>query len=273
MAENKKSKSKSSGHLIAPTVVAIGGIDPSAGAGLFMDQLAIRHTGCDFAGICATLTLQNGIEFLQSNPQPAPDVENALRLLQQTKSIAAIKTGALGTAEIIEVICRFVSAHPHIRLIVDPVLKSTTGGALMRGDSEDAYVRRLLSFATLITPNRLEAERLSGMAIRNIPEMETAARRLIDQGARGVLIKGGHLDSIDAIDILALPDQPVVHLVSERLAIGEVRGTGCALASLIAGRIALGDSMVYGVKKARNTLLGAMKSAHFPATGPGILHF
>ena len=257
-----------------PVVAAVGGIDPSAGAGLFIDQMAIQSTGCHFAGICATLTIQDGRGFIKSTPQPPVDIEKTLELLHRNTPFSAIKTGALGDIGIIDVLCQFKARHPAVTLVVDPVLRSTTGGDLLAENSESVFRTKLFPVADLITPNIPEAAAIAGMRIASVPDMETAAQTLIEMGAGSVLLKGGHLlVGSHAVDILARKDLPVVHLQSPRLNVGEVRGTGCALASLIASQIALGESIENGVEKARRTLVAAMRNARFPNTGPGILRF
>ena len=266
---------------IPPVVAAIGGIDPSGGAGLFVDQLAVRSTGCDFVGICSTVTIQNGVAFLKSTPQPASDVAAALDLIHEHKPIAALKTGALGHPDIVDEVCRFAARHPEIPVIVDPVLKSTTGGTLLSETDAISSFKKLMSRATLITPNLHEAAALTDVSVETVAHMEIAAARLLDMGARGVLLKGGHLcpssnvdDADDAIvDVLAQAGNGVIRMTSRRLNIGEVRGTGCALASLIAGQIALGESIENGVEKARRALLTAMRNARFPKKGPGQMWF
>ncbi|MBN2527063.1 MAG: hydroxymethylpyrimidine/phosphomethylpyrimidine kinase [Deltaproteobacteria bacterium] len=262
-----------SSDMYPPLVTAVGGLDPSGGAGLFADQRAILSTGCHFAGICATLTIQNGIRFVQSTPLPPADIENTLSLIHAHRPISTIKTGALGSAGAIEAVCRFASQHTDIPLIVDPVFKSTTGGNLLNKYGEEALKKILIHTATLITPNLQEAAALCGQSIRNVAEMEAAAKQILALGAANVLIKGGHLEGGDAVDVLALADGEIIRLVSTRLNTGEVRGTGCALASLIAGQIALGEPMVSAVERAKQALFAGMKNAWFPATGPGILQF
>ncbi len=257
-----------------PVVTAVGGIDPSGGAGLFIDQMAIQSMGCHFTGICATLTIQNGARFVQATPQPPADIKTTLTLLHESTPLSAIKTGALGDAGAVDVICDFKARHPHVFLIADPVVKSTTGGHLFSGSGELAMQQKLLRAADLITPNISEAAALLGCPIDSVDDMTVAVQSMLQVGIRGVLLKGGHLDSDgDVVDILGIHTGTFRQFRSPRLNVREVRGTGCALASLIASQIALGESVENGVEKARSALLEAMANARFPHTGPGILQF
>lgn len=257
-----------------PVVAAVGGIDPSGGAGLFIDQMAIQSAGCHFTGICAILTIQNGAKFVQATPQPPTDIETALMLLHQSTPLTAIKTGALGDAGVIDVLCEFKARHPQVFLVADPVVRSTTGGHLFSESGELAMQQKLLRAADLITPNIPEATALLGRPIASVDDMTAAVQSMLTGGIRGVLLKGGHLESDgDVIDILGMDSGALRQFRSPRLNLREVRGTGCALASLIASQIALGESVENGVEKARSALLEAMANARFPHTGPGILQF
>ncbi|MBN2343570.1 MAG: hydroxymethylpyrimidine/phosphomethylpyrimidine kinase [Deltaproteobacteria bacterium] len=254
-------------------VVSIGGIDPSGGAGLFADQRAVEFAGARFCGICSTITIQNGLQFQKNIPQPATDVRMALQLIQSNHDVRAVKTGALGSVENLDVICDFAKTNPEIPVVVDPVLKSTTGGALFSADAAAAIHSKLLKTAALITPNLEEASILCNRDICTPHDMTAAAEQLLSLGANAVLIKGGHLDGDTVIDILATRNHSSHLLTSSRLLVGEVRGTGCALASLIAAHIALGETIENGVEKARLQLQDAMRHSISTESGPNILTF
>lgn len=255
------------------TVLAIGGLDPSGGAGLLIDNLATSATGCHFAAICSTVTIQNGLVFEKSLPQAPGDILAAMSLIDDAQQIRCIKTGALGTTEIVEAIVKITGQFPQMPLVVDPVIQSTTGGDLVSKTAKQLVKTQLLPRATLITPNLHEAQFLSDLPVNTVEEMEIAAQTIIARGANAVLIKGGHLEHGDIIDVFSQKNKKPIRLVNQRLQIGEVRGTGCALASLTAGYIALGESIENGVKRAREKLLQAMKHSKSLGKGPNILRF
>lgn len=258
-----------------PSVLAIGGIDPSGGAGLFIDNLAISAAGCHFCGICTTMTIQNGQQFFGSTPQSASDIAQTIHVLHQSQQIRCLKTGALGSASIIAQLVEFHQTYSHLPLVIDPVLLSTTGGALMDSKAQIELEQKLLPRASLITPNLHEAAFLCKMEVNNVDDMQLAALKIRDQGAHQVLIKGGHLPGNEnqVVDVFVDANGTLHQFASPRLDVGEIRGTGCALASSIAAHIALGETIKNGVERARTTLSMAMKHATSLGQGPKILNF
>lgn len=257
----------------SPTVLAIGGLDPSGGAGLFVDQRAVAATDCLFAGVCSTITIQDGVQFFNATPQPAADVVNAIEQMFSARKIACVKTGALGSAEIPRAFLRVIKNHPDVPLVVDPVLKSTTRGDLFSQEAQLLLKTQLLPLATLITPNLQEASYLCDMPVETVDQMALAADKLVKMGARFALVKGGHLSDGNVVDILASQTALPRRFSSQRLPTGEIRGTGCALASLSAAYIALGEPIEKAVERARKQLFQALKDAKDPGFGPKILHF
>jgi hydroxymethylpyrimidine/phosphomethylpyrimidine kinase len=225
---------------VIPTALAIAGLDPSGGAGLAADLRAFGAAGVWGAAVCAALTVQSTRGVRRVRPVPAALVLEQAREVLSDARVRAIKTGALGSGANARVVARLLAEHPSVPAVVDPVMipSRSAGQRLptLHGRSL-APLRALAAAATLITPNLAEAAALLG---RPVPEGEAAAaaEALVAAGARAALVKGGHGRGQEAVDWLALGGGRVVRIARPRWKGPEVHGTGCTLASLIAGRLA-----------------------------------
>src|SRR5690348_13722958 len=169
-----------------PVVMAIGGLDPSAGAGVLGDIKTISAFGCYGVAVVTSLTLQNTTGVYAAHHQPAGIVEGQIRPLFDDFDIAAIKTGMLPTRDCIEQVARAARDHYVETLVVDPVVRSSTGRGLMEdvAGGIDALTQNLFPLATLVTPNRFEAELITGIPIRDEWSLEQAATAILNIGAR-----------------------------------------------------------------------------------------
>ncbi|PIE05951.1 MAG: bifunctional hydroxymethylpyrimidine kinase/phosphomethylpyrimidine kinase [Sorangium cellulosum] len=220
-------------HSINECVLILAGLDPSGGAGISADQRAVLAAGAWPCPVAVVSTVQStmGLESVQQ-VDPKLVLAQAKRLLDH-QNICVIKTGALGSHEGVDVVLRLVDACD-LPVIVDPVSTASRGQAtLSNGDPRD-----LASRATLFTPNALEASALCGSKVRDLADQREAARSLLSLGSHAVLVKGGHVDGAQCVDVLALGTK-VVEFSSARRRAAQVHGTGCLLASLIAGRLAI----------------------------------
>jgi hydroxymethylpyrimidine/phosphomethylpyrimidine kinase len=222
---------------VIPTALAVAGLDPSGGAGLAADLRAFGAAGVWGAAVCAVLTVQStrGVRAVKAVPA-ALVLEQAREVLGDAR-VRAIKTGALGSGANARAVAQLLAEHPSVPAVVDPVMIPSRGaGATLHGRSLGP-LRALSAAATLITPNLAEAAALLGQPV---PEGEAAAaaEALVAAGARAALVKGGHGRGREAVDWLALGGGRVVRIARPRLRGPEVHGTGCTLASLIAGRLA-----------------------------------
>ena len=184
-----------------PVVLAIGGFDPSAGAGVLADIKTISAFGCFGLGVVTSLTIQNTIEVLAANHQERRKISGQLRALFADFEIAAVKTGMLPTVEAVEEVAAFLSTNAVPRIVVDPVGRSTSGHDLMSPDALAALINLLLPMSSVVTPNWDEAERITRIAIRDEPSAKKAARAILELGPGAVLLKGGGAGSLDAIEM------------------------------------------------------------------------
>jgi len=255
-----------------PCALAISGLDPSGGAGIFADLRAFAAAGAWGCGTPAMSTVQSTAAMRSGRALPARELVAQLRELAGHQDVKSIKIGALGSAANVRAVLLWLRGIPDIvPVVLDPVMLPSRGTRAARL-LDRAGVRALSALAaraTLVTPNVPEAEELVGMRIRSLADAEQAARALVRAGARAALVKGGHLRTAGApgktIDVLAIGAK-IVHFSAPRVAV-TVHGTGCALASLIAGRLAQtglrarasDQSIIGAVRWAKNRLQRALR--------------
>lgn len=243
-----------------PTVLCFSGLDPSGGAGIQADIEAIGQSGAHAAIACTALTIQNSQQVFGFEPTSSTLLLAQANAVMEDLPINTVKSGMLGTTENIAALADFLSQHPQLNYILDPVLVANSGGSL--GDMAtlvDAF-KVLLPRATLLTPNTVELRALAGC-----DDLAQATDKLFALGAQAILVKGGHekLPADVLINRLYIDGNMVYESECPRLE-GEFHGSGCSLASFIAGRIALNDSIVKSVELAEKWLFRALERADAP---------
>jgi hydroxymethylpyrimidine/phosphomethylpyrimidine kinase len=240
--------------------LAIGGLDPGGGAGIVADLRAFAAAGAFGCAAVAVVTVQSTAGLRRVRAIDAGELEEQAGEVLRHQRVRAVKVGALGTAANVRAVVRVLARHPQVPVVVDTPMVATRGRPrLLAGRAIEALREELLPRATLVTANADEAGALLGETVRTVSEAHDAALALARIGARAVLVKGGHLTDprgAGAVDVLALAGK-VIELRARRLAVGDVHGTGCTLASLIAGRLAVRRSARVG----RAELVGAVRWA------------
>ncbi|MDP3197680.1 hydroxymethylpyrimidine/phosphomethylpyrimidine kinase [Tabrizicola sp.] len=227
------------------TVLLIGGLDSSTGAGLARD-LAVMCDHDMTARVAATaVTAQDSAGGCSIHPIPATLVAAQIRAAGQVR---AAKTGMLANADIVHAIAETL---PEVPFVIDPVLATSAGAKLLERAGCAAMIARLIPRATLVTPNLLEAAQLTGL--KSDAEIATLAAGFFAMGARAVLIKGGHADGPEAVDWLLRPGSAPLRFASSRKP-GSRRGTGCTLASAIAVHLARGHDLATACEYAKRYL-------------------
>ena len=250
-------------------VLIIAGSDSGGGAGIQADLKTCTALDVYAATAITALTAQDTLGVHGVHPVPPAFIRQQIDLCFQDIGADAIKTGMLGDAATINAVCDSLAEHSHGRrlpLVADPVMIAKGGAALLAPDAVETLKRRLMPFATVITPNLPEAEVLSGMTIANVEEMEAAAMMMLTLGVPAVLLKGGHLPGNRLVDLLATEDGIEV-FESERIDSRHTHGTGCTLASAIAAGLAQGMSLRGAVTRARAYVQAALRAA--PGLGRG----
>ena len=232
------------------TALTIAGSDPSGGAGLQGDLKTFTVHGVYGMAVPTALTVQNTCGVRGVHDVPPAFVAAQLDAVFDDIAVHAAKTGMLSVVPTIEAVADVLERRGVPPLVVDPVMVATSGDALLEDDAVATLVRRLFPLAAIVTPNLPEAERLSGFEISSLAHMERAAQALVAQGARTVLIKGGHLDGNEIIDLLH--ERGEFHVFKDRrIDTPHTHGTGCALAAAIAANLALGRGMPEAVQRSR----------------------
>ena len=181
----------------------------------------------------------------------------------------AVKIGMLHAPEIVEVVAEAIDRHALRQVVLDPVMVATSGATLIETPAIAALVRELFPRAELITPNLDEAALLVGHPLHTPEDMAAAADILLQQGARAVLLKGGHLPGETVVDLLAMATGERYRMEAPRIRSGNTHGTGCTLSSAIAAQLALGAGLPEAVRRARAYVRGALAAGAGVRTGSG----
>jgi hydroxymethylpyrimidine/phosphomethylpyrimidine kinase len=245
-----------------PVALTIAGSDPGGGAGIQADLKTFHQLGVFGTSAITLITVQNTVRASRVEILDAALVSEQINAVLADLPPQAAKTGALGSAAIVEAVAASRLACP---LVVDPVMIGKHGSSLIDHDALAALRTSLLPQATLVTPNLAEASELACISVANTAQMREAARRIVDFGVGAVLVKGGHLEG-DAIDVL-YHDGAFTEFPAARIATRHTHGTGCTYSAAITAFLARGIALVDAVARARRFIDNAIRTA--PGLGAG----
>ena len=249
-----------------PVALTIAGSDPSGGAGIQADLKTFHQFGVYGEAVITLLTVQNSVRVSRVETMPADLVIEQLVAVLEDIPPAAVKTGALGSAEVVCAVARAL-ADLETPLVVDPVMLSKTKALLISESAVAVLNRELIPRASLLTPNAPEAEALTGILIRDVSDMRNAATSLCEMGARAVLIKGGHVgDSAELVDVL-FDGSSYREFSAPRIRTTHTHGTGCTYAAAITAGLAIGLKLGDAVARAQQFVHEAIRTA--PGLGHG----
>jgi len=254
-------------------VLTIAGFDPSSGAGVTADVKTIAAHGCYGVGCITALTVQSTAGVRRVEVASRELVTDTLEELRSDLEISAVHIGMLGSGKVARGVSDFLEKAGLPNIVLDPVIKSSSGHDLIDAAGLRLLIERLLPLATVITPNVDEAAALTGFEVSNLEQMRMAATRLHQMGAASVVITGGHLDK--AIDLLSFTsgrgaEQEVFK--SDRLRSNSTHGTGCAFATAMACHLARGRGLPEAVLLAKAYVAAAIANAHPLGRGIGPVH-
>ena len=232
-----------------PVVLSIAGSDNSGGAGIQADLKTLTTLGVYGTTAVTCVVAEHPGRVLNITPVPAARVADQIRLVLEAFPVAAIKTGMLHSAEIINAVggALVPALAQGVPLVIDPVMVSSSGTVLLKDDGLRA-LRRLIRFADVVTPNRDEAALLWGRPIKNLEALEAAAIALALRFRHPLfLVKGGHLKTGRAVDVLASPEGLLHHFEGKRIAGIDPHGTGCTYSAAIAAGLAKGLTVTEAV--------------------------
>jgi len=256
-----------------PVVLTIAGFDPSSGAGVTADIKTIAAHGCYGVACVTALTVQSTAGVRRVEPVSAEVLTQSLDELNADLEFSAVRIGMLGSARVVKAVAEFLSEKKLANVVLDPILKSSSGANLLDATGAKLLKEKLLPLASVVTPNVDEASALTGLAVTNLDQMRAAAHKLHEMGSAAVVITGGHLEK--AIDLLSFTSKSGVQqevFKSARLRSNSTHGTGCAFATSIACHLALGRGLPEAVLLAKAYVAATISNAHPLGRGTGPVH-
>ncbi len=241
-----------------PVALTIAGSDSGGGAGIQADLLTFAARGVFGTTAITCLTAQNPREVTGVEAVSPEFLRKQLDAVAAYFDLSVIKTGMLFNVELVDTVHAFAEERPEVPLVVDPVMVATSGAMLLEAEAQ-AAMRRLLRRATIFTPNLDEAAVLLGWRPASPGDMERAAGELTASTGAALLLKGGHLQGDDLVDLLAVPGTPLKAIRHKRILNVNTHGSGCTLASALAAEVAKGSSLEAAVDSALGYLHAAMR--------------
>jgi len=259
-----------------PNALTIAGSDSGGGAGIQADIKTFVALQCYGASVITALTAQNTARVSAVFDVSAEFIGEQIDAIFEDIPIAAVKTGMLPSAPIVEMTATKLREHAVANVVVDPVMVTTHGQRLIDDKAADAIKSQLLPLATVVTPNITEARILSGApddADNSLAAIEAMARAIMRLGSSAVLIKGGHGDGSDCVDVL-FDGASVQHFSSPRIDTKNTHGTGCTLSAAIAAFLARGESVADATRMSKDYITEALAAAFPLGKGNGpVNHF
>jgi len=257
-----------------PVVLTIAGFDPSSGAGVSADIKTIAAHGCYGVACITALTVQSTAGVRRIEAVEADLVTETLQELASDIPLAAVHIGMLGTGKIVKAVAEFLAQRsgkarlPNV--VLDPILKSSSGAQLLDPAGIKLLVEKLIPLADVITPNVDEAAALTGLKITDLEEMRAAAAKFREMGSQAVVITGGHLEK--ATDLLSFMSKRGVEeevFKAERQRSNSTHGTGCAFATAMACHLALDRGLAEAALLAKTYVSAAIAAGHPLGRGIG----
>jgi hydroxymethylpyrimidine/phosphomethylpyrimidine kinase len=259
-----------------PVVLTIAGFDPSSGAGITADIKTIAAHECYGLSCITALTIQSTQGVRRVEGVDPKLIAETLQELASDLAVEAVHIGMLGNERVVEVVADFLSQARLPHVVLDPILKSSSGADLLNAAGTRLLIERLLPLSELVTPNLDEAGVLTGRAVTNLDQMREATARLHSLGAANVVVTGGHLDKGEkAIDLLSFTTaRGTEHEVfkADRQRSNSTHGTGCAFATALACHLAHGRGLPEAVLLSKAYVSAAIANAQPLGHGVGPLH-
>ena len=251
-------------------VLTIAGSDSGGGAGIQADLKTFSALGCFGMSAITAITCQNTVEVTAVHPVPAEIIRKQIEAVLTDIGADAVKIGMLHSSEIIEVIAATLKEFKVKSIVLDTVMASKGGSKLLQDEAVAALKKFLIPMADVITPNIPEAEILLNRKINSIEDMAEAAEELSRFGSKYVLLKGGHLDALESVDILyEAKNKAFTQIEFTKISTQNSHGTGCTLASAIASFLAKGSTMEEAVFEAKNYIDNALEAGKDYKLGKG----
>lgn len=242
-----------------PVLLSVAGFDPSAGAGIVADLKTFAAHNCYGVAAITALTVQNSLGVESIHPVEPPVLRESIHALLADGRVKAVKIGMLGNQANAEVIFEVLESNPGLPAVLDPVVRSSNDFELLDVAGLDFVRRQLLSRVAVVTPNMMEAAILAEIPVDNLESMKAAARKLVELGARAVVVTGGHLEK--AVDVF-FDGTRMESFAGDRVKPDNTHGTGCTFSSAVAANLALGRQLRDAVVLAKAYVVEAIRQAY-----------
>ena len=252
-----------------PHVLSIAGSDSGGGAGIQADLKTFAALGCFGMTAITALTAQNTCGVRSIHGVPPQILRDQIDAVIEDIGVDAVKIGMLHAPDIVRTVAQALDKHQPPHVVFDPVMVATSGAVLIDAEAIHVLVAELFARVALITPNLDEAGLLVGKPLSNVQDMLPAAQLLLGQGARAVLLKGGHLPGDEVVDLLLASGAEPIWMHGPRIHSPNTHGTGCTLSSAVAAYLALGHTLPDAVLQARAFVRQAMAAGATVKTGQG----
>ncbi len=252
-----------------PVALTIAGSDSGGGAGIQADLKTFHAFGVFGCSAVTAVTAQNTVEVAAVHAVPEEMVREQIRVVATDIPPDAVKTGMLANAALVATVAHAIVEHRLPNYVLDPVMISTSGHPLLDRDAEDTIRRELVPLAAVVTPNLHEARILTGLPVEAPGDLADAARAILDLGAGAALMKGGHFDGDEAVDLLLTAEGE--HVWSRpRISTPAGHGTGCTLSAALAAGPAAVDFVVRALANAPGLGAGRGPINHFVGPRPDV---
>lgn len=258
-----------------PVALTIAGSDSGGGAGIQADLRTFAFHRVHGTSVLTCVTAQNTVGVTRVDALPPEAVVAQMQAVTSDITVKAVKTGMLLNQAIIEAVsCLVAQLPPTVPVVVDPVMVSRAGAQLIDDAAVAILTERLIPQATIVTPNRYEAELLTGITLTTLADMEAAARQIYHLGPKAVLVKGGGMaDDLKGTDVW-FDGQTLEVLTTETVCTPNTHGTGCTLSAAIAANLALGQAPLAATQSAKQYVTNALHHAFSIGQGQGpVGHF
>jgi hydroxymethylpyrimidine/phosphomethylpyrimidine kinase len=253
-----------------PILLTIAGFDPSCGAGVAADLKTFAAHNCYGVAAVTALTVQSTLGVRSVHATPAATLRAQLDALAEDSNFAAVKIGMLANRANATAVAEFLDKHKFEHVVLDPITRPTTGETELLDASGTKYLRdELLKRASVITPNIAEAELLTGLEVKDVNGMKAAGQKLLEMGARAVIVTGGHLEK--PTDVLCEGDQ-FEAFGGDHVRSPNTHGSGCTFSSAIAAQLAAGQQLRDALILAKAYVTKAIEKSYATGTGAGPLN-
>lgn len=249
--------------------LTIAGSDSGGGAGIQADLKTFQELGVYGMSVITAVTAQNTLGVHGIDEMGEAAVARQLDAIGMDLAPDAVKTGMLVNASIIRIVAEKVLQYGWRNLVIDPVMVAKGGASLLQQEAVRSLIEHLIPLAQVVTPNLPEAELLTGMTIRTLRDREEAAKRIVQMGARSVVLKGGHDDAIDRVVDLLYDGESCTYMEGERIHTRHTHGTGCTYSAALTAELAQGRTTAEAAQTAKSFIQAAIEDSLAIGAGQG----